>query len=109
MQGFLSPSGLNRAATSKIDTFNTIIRTLCRGALGDGSGIDAQSVQSTGENWNASEATVYAGMWHSGAIVDGRVYMWGKGTSGRLGLSDEAFSLTPSELSLPGAWNPSKL
>lgn len=45
---------------------------------------------------------MYAGMWHSGAVVDGAVLVWGKGTSGRLGLGDDASSFQPSEVPLPG-------
>jgi alpha-tubulin suppressor-like RCC1 family protein len=35
-------------------------------------------------------------MWHSGAVVDGQVLLWGKGKGGRLGLGDEEMRTAPT-------------
>lgn len=68
----------------------------CSGALGNGFTEDVPTPQETGMVWHSVHApAVMAGMWHSGAIVDGVAYMWGKGKGGRLGLGDEAHRSAP--------------
>jgi alpha-tubulin suppressor-like RCC1 family protein len=53
----------------------------------------------TGVAWSSPALPqVAAGMWHSGAVVDGQLYMWGKGKGGRLGLGDEELRTAPTLL-----------
>lgn len=69
----------------------------CRGALGNSFTEDVGSAHRTTYQWKCSgKPSVHAGMWHSGAVVDGEVHMWGQGKGGRLGLGDEASRLTPT-------------
>ncbi|KAJ6792815.1 ultraviolet-B receptor UVR8-like [Iris pallida] len=42
------------------------------------------------------EVGVSCGLFHSAALVDGRVWVWGKGDGGRLGLGDERSLFEPS-------------
>jgi hypothetical protein len=79
---------------------NVLTMTLtreCRGALGNSFTEDVSSAHRTTYKWNCSgKPSVHAGMWHSGAVVDGQVHLWGQGKGGRLGLGDEASRLTPT-------------
>lgn len=75
----------------------------CSGALGNGFTEDVLTPQQTGVAWRSAQAPVLAaGMWHSGAIVDGVVYTWGKGKGGRLGLGDESQRNAPERVDLQG-------
>ena len=58
--------------------------------------------QPTGTEWVSREPpSVHAGMWHSGALVQGNVLIWGQGKGGRLGLGDEELRLAPTQLAMP--------
>ncbi|PWA85144.1 regulator of chromosome condensation (RCC1) family protein [Artemisia annua] len=41
------------------------------------------------------EISVVCGLFHSGAVVDGRLWIWGKGDGGRLGFGDEETVFRP--------------
>lgn len=41
------------------------------------------------------EISVACGLFHSGVVVDGRLWIWGKGDGGRLGFGDEETVFRP--------------
>eukprot|EP00892_Ulva_mutabilis_P008446 jgi/Ulvmu1/5974/UM026_0098.1 len=74
------------------------------GALADGTGSEAATPRHSGHSWEAERPPdVRSGMWHSGCIVDGQVYMWGKGSLGRLGVGDEASEYEPTHVPFAGS------